>query len=66
MNNNQIRNAIKQSRFFNYEISAAIGISECALSKWFRKPLTAEQQQAILQAIDKLKGGVANACVTNG
>jgi hypothetical protein len=53
--NDQIRNVIKRSHYFNYEIAAIIGITECTFSKWFRKPLTETQKKAILQAIEKLK-----------
>lgn len=45
---------MKESRFFNYEIAEKMGITENSLSRWFRKPLTETQQNAILQAIDKL------------
>ena len=61
MNNDQIREEIRQSRFFNYEIADAIGITESAFSKWFRKPLTCEQQEDIIRAILRLKGGETNA-----
>ena len=59
--NDKIKQAIKRSRFMQYEVAAAMGISECTLSKWFRKELTAEQQEKILSAIDRLKAGEANA-----
>lgn len=59
--NDKIKQAIKRSRFMQYEVAAAIGISEYTLCKWFRKELTAEQQDKILSAIDRLKAGEANA-----
>ena len=59
--NDKIKQAIKRSRFMQYEIATAIGISEYTLCKWFRKELTAEQQEKILSAIDRLKAGEANA-----
>lgn len=61
MDNLIIKQKIKESRLFNYEIAEAIGISENTLSRWFRKPLTHEQRVAIVEAIDKLKGGEVNA-----
>lgn len=55
--NDNIKNQIKQSRFKQYEIAAKIGISEYTFCKWFRKTLTAEQQEKILTAIAELKAG---------
>lgn len=54
MNNLAIRQKMKESRFFNYEIAEKMGIAENSLSRWFRKPLTEAQQNAILQTIDEL------------
>lgn len=59
MSNSKIKEIIKKSRFYNYEIAEAIGITEYTFSKWFRKSLTQEQQEAIVKAIDKLKGGAS-------
>ena len=44
-----------------YEIAAQMGISEYTLCKWFRKELTAEQQERILAAIADIKAGEAHA-----
>lgn len=60
MNNIEIKKIMKESRFFNYEIASAIGITEISFSKWFRKQLTESQQEAILRAINKLKSGTVN------
>ena len=43
-----------------YEIAAKIGISEYTFSRWFRKELTAEQQERILAAIADIKAGEAH------
>lgn len=55
MGNAQIREVIKGSRFFNYQIAEKIGVTESALSKWFRKELTEEQKSRIYDAISALK-----------
>ncbi len=47
---------IKNSRFFSYEIAAAMGVSETAFSKWFRREISDEQLQQIKTGISKLKG----------
>ena len=61
--NEKLNKIITDSRFFRYEIASAIGIREEIFSKWFRKELTIEQEEMILIAIEKLKGGGHNASV---
>lgn len=56
MKNIEIKEEIKNSRFFNYQIADAIGITEIAFCRWFRKELSNEQIARIMQAIEKLKG----------
>ena len=58
--NYSIKQIIKESRYRQYEIAAKIGISEYTLCKWFRKELTAEQQERILAAIAEIKAGEAH------
>jgi hypothetical protein len=58
--NSEIKRAIKESRIMQYEIAAQMGISEYTLCKWFRKELTAEQQERILAAIAEIKAGEAH------
>ena len=60
MNNYDIKKKIKDSRIMQYEIAAQMGISEYTLCKWFRKELTAEQQEQILSAIEAIKAGEAH------
>ena len=43
------------------EVAAKIGISEYTFCRWFRKELTAEQQERILAAIADIKAGEAHA-----
>ena len=58
--NDAIKRKIKESRIMQYEISAKIGISEYTFCRWFRKELTAEQQERILAAIADIKAGEAH------
>lgn len=60
MKNLEIREAIKKSRFMQYEIAQQIGISEFSLCRWFRQELTAEQKEKILTAIEQLKAGATD------
>lgn len=55
MTNLEIKEIMRKNRFFDYEIAAAIGISEYTFCKWFRRDLTEEQQRRILSAISTLK-----------
>lgn len=59
--NYRIKQIIKESRYRQYEIAAMLGISEYTFCKWFRKELTAEQQERILTAIEELRAGEAHA-----
>lgn len=60
LKNQEIRQLIKNSRILHYEIAAQVGVSEYTLCKWFRKPLTDEQQEKILSAINRIKAGELN------
>lgn len=61
MNKNEdIKKLIRQNRYFNYEIAEAIGINEVSFSRWFRRELTEEQKQQIINALEALKGGDNN------
>ncbi|MGI6011748.1 MAG: hypothetical protein ACOX8H_09680 [Ruminococcus sp.] len=55
MNNLEIREAIKDNRFFHYEIADFLGISESSLSKWLRTEMSPEKKERVLQAIEYLK-----------
>lgn len=55
MINYEAKRLIKASRFFSYEIAEMIGISEYAFSHWFRKDLSLEKLEEIIDAINKLK-----------
>ena len=61
MRTEDIKEEIRKSRIYQYEIAAQLKISEYTLCKWFHKELTQEQQDRILAAIEKLKAGEADA-----
>lgn len=63
--NDTIRNQIKKSRVFQYEIADELGVSEMTLVRWLRKELSEEKKQRIISAITKLKEGEFNAITTN-
>ena len=59
--NETIKQKIKESRVMQYEIAAKIGVSEFTFCRWFRKPLTAEQERLIVSAISEIRAGEASA-----
>lgn len=59
--NEEIKAKIKKSRLYQYEVAAALSISEYTLCKWLRRPLNNERKQLIEKAIEVLvKGGDLN------
>ncbi len=56
MANLEIREKIKKSRLFHYEIADALGISESAFSKLLRTEMRPERKQEVLRVIETLKG----------
>lgn len=55
MYNLDIKEAIKKSRFKQYEIANQLGITEVYFSKKLRYELPAGEKEKILQAIEELK-----------
>ncbi len=61
MKNAEIKRTIWESRFRQYEIAEEIGISEYTFCRWFRRELSEEQKEQILNAITALRAGESNA-----
>lgn len=57
MKNLDIRNKLKKSHVFQYELAEAMKISEMTLLKRLRKELTKEEKEKIFSIIDELKEG---------
>lgn len=60
MNNIEVRDAIKNSRLFGYEVAAALGLSETSFSRKLRTELTPSEKERILTVIELLKKEGAN------
>lgn len=56
MANLEIREEIKKSRLFHYEIADALGVSESAFSKWLRSEMDAERKEKVMRAIESIRG----------
>lgn len=57
MNNIEIRNVIKKNRLYNYEVAAALGVSEFTLSRKLRNELSQEEKEKLLEVIEKVAKG---------
>lgn len=55
MANTEIREEIKESGFFKWQIAAQIGITEMSLIRWLRLELPEEKKKLIRNAIAQLK-----------
>lgn len=53
--NQEIKDKAKKANIYQWEIALEIGVSEPTLVRWLRTPLSAEKENIILTAIEKLK-----------
>lgn len=60
MANLEIREEIKKSRLFHYEIADALGISESAFSKLLRSEMDVEKKEKVMRAIKSIKEACAD------
>lgn len=54
MTNKEIRKVLKELNIFQKQIAEFLGISDASLSRWFRKELTQEQHDDVINAIQKI------------
>ena len=54
MTNKEIRQVLKELNIFQKQIAEFLGISDASLSRWFRKELTQEQHDDVINAIQKI------------
>lgn len=55
MTGKEVRELLRQKRIYQWEVAAAMNVSEYALCRWLRGALDDEKKQAILGAIDQLE-----------
>ncbi|WP_338782417.1 hypothetical protein [Metabacillus sp. FJAT-52054] len=55
MKNLELRNEIKRSRLYYYEVAAYLGVHENTLYRLLRSDLSGEQKEKIRNAIKQLK-----------
>lgn len=54
MTNKEIRQVLKELNIFQKQIAEFLGISDASLSRWFRKELTQEQHDDVINAIQNI------------
>ena len=54
MANKEIRDAIKKTGLYKYQVAYLIGVNDCTFSKYLRRELPTEKRDQILSAIESL------------
>lgn len=57
MANTELREEIKRSGFYKWQIADKIGICEMTIIRWLRHELSDEKAREIRSAIEELKAG---------
>lgn len=55
MNNNDIVCLLKTEKIYKWEVARKLGIHETSFVRWFREPLSQEQVQMVLSAVEEIK-----------
>lgn len=54
MKGQEIKNWLKEKRLFQWELAAALNVSEFTLSRWLRGSLSPEHEKAVLEAVERM------------
>ena len=52
--NQAIRDSLKKFNVYQYEVADAVGVSEFTLCKHLRKELSTDEEERLLQAIERI------------
>ena len=55
MKNEEMKQLLKNENIYMWQIAQVLKIHETTFGKWFRTPLTQDQQRQILSAIETIK-----------
>lgn len=55
MNNRDIERLLKQEGIYKWEVAERLGLHETSFCRWWKKPLSQEQEQRILLAVEEIK-----------
>ncbi|MGM9936135.1 MAG: hypothetical protein ACI38A_02215 [Candidatus Ornithomonoglobus sp.] len=59
MSNKELKQKMKDSGLYQWQVAVEIGISEMTLIRWFRTPMSKERIERVNAAIETLKAGAA-------
>ena len=57
MTNEELKQKIKESNLYQWQVANAVGVSEMTLIRWLRSPITTEHAERVNVAIETLKAG---------
>jgi hypothetical protein len=57
MTNEELKEKIKSSGLYQWQVAVAVGVTEMTLIRWFRTPMTEKQAERVNAAIEQLKAG---------
>ncbi len=55
MTNTEIKHLLKKENILMWQVARVLEIHETTFGKWFRDPLTKEQQMQVLSAVEEIK-----------
>lgn len=55
MSNREIENLLKQEKIYKWEVAERLGLHETSFCRWWRKPLSEEQERRILLAVEEIR-----------
>ena len=55
MNNQEIKELMKQNKIFMWQVAKKLNVYETSFCKWFREELSEERKQQVLSAIEEIK-----------
>ena len=55
MNNQQIREVMRENNIYMWQVAKTLNIYETSFCKWFREELSEERKQLVLSAIAEIK-----------
>lgn len=55
MSNEQIKTLMRENKIYMWQVAKVLEVHETVFCKWFREPLSQEQVQRILSAVEEIK-----------
>lgn len=55
MTNEQIKKMLNENSIYMWQVAKVLGIHDTTFSKWFREPLTKDQQMQVSSAVENIK-----------